>query len=320
MPAIPIVVITPVKNESWILDIFLRATSMFADHIIIADQFSTDESRDIAGRFEKVVLIQNDREKYDEQYRQKLLIDKAREIVPGKKILLALDADEILTPDSLGSKDWERMCLLDAGTVIRFEKPDLLANMRTCIRHKEYFTLGYVDDGVDHSGKKIHSVRIPRLDTSPEVDIDSIKFMHLALTRPHEYAARQRYYSMVENIEAISPFYRRLIKYSPRLVNYISQREITSTPESWIAGWIKEGIDLAAIKSYELNNFNDMVLRNLVTYGPAKFYFDDIWQINWKEYNKNRNLINPEPQSLRTPLFARVLLSALVYCIKLLKS
>jgi len=319
MPEIPIVVITPVKNESWILDNFLRTTSMFADHIIIADQFSTDESRDIAGRFEKVVLIQNDREKYDEQYRQKLLIDKAREIVPGKKILLALDADEIITADSLDSQDWEQMCLLDPGTVLRFEKPDVLANMQTCIRHREYFTLGYIDDGVDHLGKKIHSVRIPRLDNSPEVDIESIKFMHLALTRPYEYAARQRYYSMVENIESISPFYRRLIKYSPRLVDYISQREITNTPESWFAGWKKAGIDLTAIRSSEFNNFNDMVLQNLSIYGPGKFYFDDIWQIDWKVYNSKRNIIKSKRGSLKSPLLVRTLLSTIIYCIKLLR-
>lgn len=34
--------LTPVRNEVWILDRFLKAASFWADHIIIADQMSTD--------------------------------------------------------------------------------------------------------------------------------------------------------------------------------------------------------------------------------------------------------------------------------------
>ena len=60
MNSIPIVVITPVKNEDWIIEIFLKVTSTFADLIIIADQYSSDASREIAASFKKVVLIEND--------------------------------------------------------------------------------------------------------------------------------------------------------------------------------------------------------------------------------------------------------------------
>lgn len=37
-----IIVVTPIKNEDWILDRFLSTTSLWADNIIIADQCSTD--------------------------------------------------------------------------------------------------------------------------------------------------------------------------------------------------------------------------------------------------------------------------------------
>jgi glycosyltransferase involved in cell wall biosynthesis len=91
-----IVVITPVKNEAWILDRFLAVTSQFADCIIIADQNSTDGSLTIYKNYPKVILIQNESEQFNEAERQILLIQKARELVPEHKILLALDADEIL--------------------------------------------------------------------------------------------------------------------------------------------------------------------------------------------------------------------------------
>ena len=54
-----LVVLTPVRNEAWILPAFLKATSLWADYIIIADQMSTDGSRDIYPQFEKVIVVDN---------------------------------------------------------------------------------------------------------------------------------------------------------------------------------------------------------------------------------------------------------------------
>jgi len=70
-----IVVITPVKSKAWILDRFLATTSHFADHIIIADQDSTDGSQEICKRYPKVILIRNDSSEYSEARRQTLLLD-----------------------------------------------------------------------------------------------------------------------------------------------------------------------------------------------------------------------------------------------------
>ena len=56
-----IICLTPVRNEAWILKAFLSATSLWADIIIIADQMSTDGSREIARQFPKVKLLENNR-------------------------------------------------------------------------------------------------------------------------------------------------------------------------------------------------------------------------------------------------------------------
>ena len=55
----PIVVLTPTKNEEWILERFLRVTTQFADLVIVADQGSTDRTREICERFENVRVIGN---------------------------------------------------------------------------------------------------------------------------------------------------------------------------------------------------------------------------------------------------------------------
>mgnify|MGYP000249071316 CR=1 FL=1 len=76
-----IVVITPVKNEAWILERFLSVTSQFADYIIVADQNSTDSSVAICKKFPKVILIENKSGQFNEAERQLLLIQTARELI-----------------------------------------------------------------------------------------------------------------------------------------------------------------------------------------------------------------------------------------------
>src|SRR5476651_2453045 len=159
-----IIVLTPVKNEAWILEQFLKSASLFADCIIVADQKSTDESRDICAKFPKVQLIENKTDKYDEASRQVLLIETARRLFPNdKRIFFCLDADELFSADSLTyTETWERIKALEQGTSIYIEKPDVLYGIKRSVRWKDnYFAVGYIDDGLTHTATTIHSKRIP---------------------------------------------------------------------------------------------------------------------------------------------------------------
>ena len=73
-----IIVLVPVRNEAWILRTFLDCASLWADHIIVADQSSTDGSAEIAAGFPKVTVIENPSLVYSEVERQRLLIEAAR--------------------------------------------------------------------------------------------------------------------------------------------------------------------------------------------------------------------------------------------------
>src|SRR5687768_525765 len=112
----PIVVLTPLKNDAWILRRFLEVTSAFADRIVIADQNSTDGGREICAEFDRVTLIDNPDEKFNEAERQQLLIATARSLVPMPRILIALDADEILAANAMGSEGWQVMLDAAPGT------------------------------------------------------------------------------------------------------------------------------------------------------------------------------------------------------------
>ena len=103
-----IVVVTPVRNEAWVLDAFLTCTSSWADRIIIADQHSTDGSREIAAKYAKVTLVDNDAAEMNQAAARLLLFEEADKI-EGDKIVVALDADEFLTKGFDKTEGWERI-------------------------------------------------------------------------------------------------------------------------------------------------------------------------------------------------------------------
>ena len=103
-----LVVLTPVRNEAWVLRAFLEATSLWADYIIIADQMSTDGSREIAKEYPKVILIDNNRKEMHQAATRRLLFETAEKI-EGDKLLFTLDADEFLSGDFIHTADWKRI-------------------------------------------------------------------------------------------------------------------------------------------------------------------------------------------------------------------
>jgi len=91
-----IITLLPVKNEDWILEHTLKNLSSFSDHIIIADQSSTDDTLDICKRFEKVKVINNPNTGPSNMIRW-LLLDEARKI-SGDNLIFCIDVDEMVSP------------------------------------------------------------------------------------------------------------------------------------------------------------------------------------------------------------------------------
>ena len=277
-----IVVITPVKNEAWILDRFLAVTSQFADLIIIADQNSTDESVTICKKYPKVTLIQNKSEQLNEASRQLLLIQTARELVPEHKILLALDADEILAASALTKIGWQSMLKAKPGTVLCFEKPDLYLTPDRCVRYDLAWPLGYVDDGAKHQPNQIHSIRIPMPDYAPRLHIHDVKILHYAMLRPSGQAAKYRLYSAIENTMSTGFALTRRRKYDlDSLFNYMNA-SVSPSPREWFTDWEKIGIDTQTIVNYKYLWQDFEVLKYFSKYGLSRFWIDDIWEFDWE--------------------------------------
>jgi glycosyltransferase involved in cell wall biosynthesis len=305
---VSIVVLTPAKNEEWILEKFLQTCSLFADLIIVADQQSTDNTKAIIGKFEKAVYLENTKKEYDEAYRQCLLIDKARELAPGKRLLIAIDADEIISADSISSDEWMSICSKPAGTSIYFKKPDLLPGFHNYVDYSNYFLLGFMDDGSEHTGTQFHSPRVPvgRM----RYNSDQIRFMHLALVREKIYLARQRLYSVMENINGTASLRFRYRKYSRKIQSFRYLTITKKIPAEWLK-FPQFSMSGDQFDDSEKNGFNRQIIEAFSAHGEKRFYFDDIWYVNYNDINQ---VLGPLPgNKIKGPgLFHKVIRSVFI--------
>lgn len=204
-----LICLTPVRNEAWILDAFLTATSLWADHIIIADQNSTDGSCEIYKKYPKVTVVENNDPDLHETNRQRLLFEAARKI-DGDKVFIALDADEIFTSNYYQTNDWQKIKNAKAGDMFNFQWAEL-NEKATHYKVEKWFQWGMFDDGTNPpKDGKIHIARVPWTHTRPdnEVFINDFYVMHLQYLNKIRLLSKEKYYQcflfLNENKNAIS--------------------------------------------------------------------------------------------------------------------
>lgn len=93
------IVLIPVKNEAWIIDNTLHNISPHVDHIIIADQLSTDNTREICAKYPNVTVIDNPSQGHSNQVRW-LLLEEARKFGTNN-LIICIDADEVIAPAAI---------------------------------------------------------------------------------------------------------------------------------------------------------------------------------------------------------------------------
>lgn len=298
--------VTPVRNEAWILERFLSVTSRFADRIIVADQRSTDESRAICARYPKCTVIDNPTDDYNEGTRQLLLLHHARTLVPEPRIILALDADEILAADAVQSPGWQSMLTAPAGSILCVERVDLYKTPDRCMRHDRLTPLGYVDDGVEHTPRVMDSVRVPIPDYARRTLLPDVTVLHYAALRPRALAAKLRWYSVLANVRGTGPwvFKRRLLYSHAMRVDFTGAGRIEPSAERWFRGWEALGIDMRTVTDDDYHWYDVEVLRFFRTYGARKFWLDDIWDFDWeacRSYATQRNIPGVPDAAVRAP-------------------
>lgn len=284
---IKIICLTPIKNEIWILERFLKCSSIWADYIIIADQQSEDGSREIARNYSKVIWIDNHSQTFNESERQKLLLETARRI-PGQRLLIALDADEALTANFMNDPEWNTVLQAPVGTVIRFQWANLLPDMCSYWTPTYDFAMGFMDDGSEHTGRKIHSPRIPVPAQASTLMLKNIKVLHYQYTDWERMKSKHRWYQCWERLNQPS---RRAIDIYRQYhhMDDLPQQTIHPLPQEWLSGYEQQGIDMTSIYREGVFWWDQEVLAWFAQYGSATFKREAIWDVDWSAFSKKIN-------------------------------
>ena len=274
-----IICLTPVKNEAWILDRFLQCASVWADHIIIADQGSEDGSTEIARRYPKVVLLENRSGSYNEKERQAMLLAAARNF-PEPRLLITLDADEVLTANFMSCPEWNTVVRAAVGTVIYFRWVNLRPDLQSYWSPDSYYAWGFVDDGSEHAGSMMHSPRVPVPPGAPKLKLRNIRVLHYQYTKWERMESKHRWYQCLERVnqplQSAIEIYRQY-----HHMNAIPSGEIHSIQEEWVSGYEQKGIDMTSIREEAAYWWDREVLAMFARHTPKAFRREDIWGVDW---------------------------------------
>lgn len=291
-----IIVLTPVRNEAWVLNAFLKATSLWADYIIIADQMSTDGSREIYKKFPKVKVIDNTLEKMYMSETRKLLFEEAKKI-EGDKILFALDADEFLSGDFMHTKDWN---------LIIHSKPDDCFSWRWMnlkgddpakySSHEPYFWAVHVSDtswqGI-FPDRVIHEWRLPWPPEADEenasYDLDDFCSIHFAFVNQLRQRNKERFYQ-VSSLPVTSRYTKVSIF---RQYHEVDRKCYFDVPNDAYKTYLDAGVDLWTLTdlSDEGQHYTNAILDAFAQNGITRYAWLDIWDADWCRRN---NINNPQ--------------------------
>lgn len=291
----PIICLTPVKNEEWILSKFLSAASLWADHIVVADQNSSDHSIQIAESFPKVILVKNEDDKYDELGRQRLLIDTARKI-SSEALLVALDSDEFLAGTTFKYPELETIRRSQPGTNGWLQ----WQNISPCLTKTypaERLPFIYVDDGREHTGRALHSPRLPFSAEGPNLYFKRVPLLHFHYVDWEKMRSKIRFYQCLERIEKSQKDSIELY----RFYNKWQVLEALSEPinPAWIDEYARRGVDLTSTLIYGGDIWNKRIFDFLEKHGCQIFSDIQIWDIDWVEYARKNS--HPFPERFKDP-------------------
>lgn len=287
-----LIVLTPVRNEAWVLPAFLKATSLWADYIIIADQMSTDGSRDIYPQYKKVIVIDNPRLEMHQAKTRKLLFNEAKKI-PGDKILFTLDADEFLSGDFMSTPSWNLILNSVPNDIFCFSWINLLSNPSKHTVQIPFHWASHVDEEVDNGtfpDNQIHEYRLPwPHKIQHEYTIKDISFIHVANLNTIRQYNKQRFYQVSTAFHNEQYSGIRLYRtYYP----YSGHKKVFSTPKGIYDYYLSKGLDILQ----ELNltdegqHYIQNMLSNIQEKGAKHFRKINIWD---KDFCKKYNIQDP---------------------------
>lgn len=280
------IVVMPIKNEGWILDCSLSCASLWADHIIVADQSSTDNSAKICQSYKKVIYILNEATNLDQSYARQILLEKTRDLFGNDNIILALDADEILSSNFINNQDFNGIVdKLNPGQSLKlhwvmvFDELSKYINDKKSVWTNNYKHFIFRDDGkYNFSNKKTSEPRMPDEYTKNSFYYDEVKVLHLQFIDMERMLSKQRRYRMADYLEKQNFLKAVKVNRMYFITKKLSDLRKDVLPVNWLNNY--DNINLK-IKTEYLYWFDFEVLKIFKQYGIKLFSWLDIWDIDW---------------------------------------
>lgn len=303
----PIICLTPIYNEAHRLKRFLLATSLWADHIILADQMSDDGSREIAAGFPKVIVVDNKSKQYDEGHRKRLLTESARKIAKNA-IHVALDADEFLTGNFSNEAEWAALKNAPSNSMVFFPWLQVTADIKRAW-HSETLPFAYIDD----SQQAVEDItfqgpRIP-LPAQHRIYMNRVGVLHYHYVDHDEMWAKIKFYQCYEcvvreHFNSIS-LYRFYNKWQ-----HLESRAQTLMPD-WQHAYQRNGVDMTSFIQADVEKWHRKTLELMETYGANSFRKAQVWDIDWQHLAHKYGFQNfknfEDPRSLELKIVHRYL-------------
>lgn len=302
------IVMTPTRNEAWVIRTFLESTIRWADYVIICDQFSTDGTRDVvmeyackithdlAQKQAEVILIDNPNTEFNEAERQAILVKKAREVAAGRDTLLwGLDADEILAANAFGTEDWQRILHSKPGAVFWFHWAQLTHDKKHYYNNKDPYPWLFHDDGVEPHGnyvRNMHSMRIPYpLDEHDMTYVNDFRVLHLGPAPLNRVRSKERFYIFVDwQVNNRSP----ISMYRSYVGSNAYPKHLFDLPAEWLYTQERDGWDFW--QGVELDEkhcwMDDYIFERIDKYPINNLARLPIWT---PEFLNNYHITDPRP-------------------------
>jgi len=303
---VKLICITPFRDEQWMLHRFLSCALLWADMVILGDHNSTQPYEDILDQHDRsrIRVVPVEMEGFNESALRNPLLQAAREI-PGKKLLVFLDADEVLSANFLSSPELHTILTAAEGTYIYTDWFQLNNNMLSGYNMPFDLALIFMDDGISgyNMNRQFHGFRVPG-DANEHIwnviNLHDINVVHYGPANLYREKLKKYWYQcqewLLENRKTTTQILRQ---YSLDPITLSDRDDQQQLPPAYFSSYLEAGIDMSSIATPSYNWQEKQVLDSFSQYGPAHFDLLDIWHHNWlrasvKYGNENPVLLNPK--------------------------
>lgn len=275
----------PVKNEEWILEKSLFSLCSICDYVIVADQNSQDNTKNIIKKFSNCILINNDANLHSSNVRL-LLLNFVREIFEGNNLLISLDADEIFSSKIENDIIQSWKCL-PIGTSISLEWLQLWRSIHlfrsdesVWANNWKYFV--YLDDrnaGIERRVLLDHAERMP-FNSSLVFREDRVKVLHFQFVYFDRMLSKQSHYRIIEKIHGKKGSHK--INSTYKITKDEKNIMFKKLDSDIYDNWKREGLIFDFTMNESFFWYDQEILSYFMKYGTRKFWDLDIWDIDWE--------------------------------------